>query len=306
MDNNNTQPNETDELPSTRMSFGAHIEELRRRLLRSIFGLIIAFAVCLIFGGRIIGFLAEPLLLALQASGLPTQLYAASMPETFIIYIKVSLYSGIFLASPWIFYQIWGFVAAGLYPRERRYVHFFVPFAAALFILGGLFFLLVVAPLSCNFFIKFNNKIIAPQLSDSFFLPLPSDTQPPPDQPVPPTDQLPVTTPAPPQGPQTPQSLVRPWFTLRSYISLILVLALAFSLAFQVPLVVFFLGRLGLVTIATFRSVRKYVLFGIVILSALMTPPDVVTQIALSLPMYLLYECGIIMLRFLPRRKLLE
>ncbi len=89
-----------------------------------------------------------------------------------------------------------------------------------------------------------------------------------------------------------PRPLVKPWFTLQSYVSLVMVLALAFGVAFQMPLVVFFLGRLGLVKIHVFRHVRKYVLLGIVVFSAMITPPDVISQVAMSVPMYLLYELG--------------
>ena len=90
--------------------------------------------------------------------------------------------------------------------------------------------------------------------------------------------------------------------TLSSYISLTITLALAFGLAFQMPLAVFLLGRLGMVELATFCAVRKYVLFGIFIAAALLTPPDIISQIALGVPMYILYELGILLLRIWPRK----
>jgi len=302
MDTNENKQNDKEIFDGTRMSFGEHLAELRLRLLRSIYGLVVAFVVCLILGDRIIGLLARPLLLALRASELPVVLYAAAMPEAFVTYIKVALYSGVFLASPWILYQLWCFVAAGLYPREKRYVQLFVPFAAGLFVVGGLFFLFIVAPLSCNFFIKFGTRMSAPRLSDSFVLPGPNVEQ------QGQSEEEDFGTGAGPNSmalerESRPGPLIQPWFTLQKYVSLMLVLALAFSLAFQMPLVVFFLGRLSLFSLSGFQSARKYIFFGIVIVSALMTPPDVISQIALSLPMYALYELGILMLRLWPKEQ---
>ena len=97
--------------------------------------------------------------------------------------------------------------------------------------------------------------------------------------------------------------LVKPTFAIQKYISLVIVLALAFGLSFQMPLAVFLLGQLSLVKIEVFRSIRKYMLFGIVIFSAMITPPDVISQLLMSLPMYLLYELGILMLWVWPKRK---
>lgn len=295
--------NEEDDLMlGSRMSFGDHLEELRTRLIRSLKGLGIALVVCLIFGKYIFGFIAEPLVIALQASDQPVQLYVSSLPEMFVTYIKVALYTAIFISSPWIFYQLWGFIAAGLYARERRYVHVFAPFAAILFILGGLFFLWVVAPLSCSFFIRFGSNITTPVVHDNFVSRLllkaldqtdSSRQNSQDDNATPETEQTP---------PEKPQPLIKPWFTLQNYVTLMVLLALAFSVAFQMPLAVFFLGRLGMVSLKTLRTVRKYVFFGILIVAAIMTPPDVVSQIALALPMYALYEIGILLLWVWPKK----
>ncbi|MCP4711125.1 MAG: hypothetical protein GY869_21095, partial [Planctomycetes bacterium] len=97
--------------------------------------------------------------------------------------------------------------------------------------------------------------------------------------------------------------LILPWFNLNQYINLVMLLGLAFGVGFQMPLAVFFLGRVGLVQITTLKSVRKYVFFGIIIGAALITPPDVISQVLLGVPMYVLYEFGILMLMFWPRKK---
>ncbi|MCK5270016.1 MAG: twin-arginine translocase subunit TatC, partial [Sedimentisphaerales bacterium] len=118
-------------------------------------------------------------------------------------------------------------------------------------------------------------------------------------------------TPEAPQSLETPQSpdetpsgsMVKPWITLKHYISFVIWLTLVFGLAFQMPLVVFMLGQLGLVGLDTLKSTRKYVLFAIIIASAVITPPDVISQIMLSIPMYALYEVGIILVQLWPKRK---
>ncbi|OPZ96888.1 MAG: Sec-independent protein translocase protein TatCy [Planctomycetes bacterium ADurb.Bin412] len=292
-------------LENTRMSFGDHLEELRSRLIKALCGLLVGFAFCLFFGQEIIGYLSQPLLIALQESGLDTRLYIMSLPEAFLTYIKVCIYAGIFITSPWIFYQLWGFVAAGLYPHEKRYVHIFVPFSAALFVLGGIFLIWIVAPLTCNFFIKFCYKFSTPDTTHSFLFQEEAEGTPAPQSPVQ-SPNASANPPSPPVASARPEEtpLVKPMITLQKYVSFILLLAVAFGLSFQMPLVVLLLGQLHIVEIKTFRKIRKYALFAIVIAAALLTPgPDVISQVALAVPMYLLYELGIVLLQFWPKRK---
>lgn len=296
------------DLNDTSMSFGEHIEELRSRLIKSIFGLIIATVICFYYGNHILGFITKPLLVALAASGYDTELYLASPPEGFLTYIKICIYAGIFLSSPWIFHQIWGFIAAGLYPHERQYVNVFMPFSVILFILGGIFFIYIVAPLSFNYFINFSTKWQTPELSDNIIsrtlLKMTSKTYQI-VQPKEPGSANPGS--AAKDGTTDSQSLlkkplVKPLFTLQKYVSLVVSLALVFGLAFQMPLLVFFLGKSSLVSIKTLCANRKYVFFFIFVLAGIMTPPDVISQVALGLPMYFLYELGILLIRIWPSR----
>jgi sec-independent protein translocase protein TatC len=148
------------------------------------------------------------------------------------------------------------FVAAGLYPHEKRYVHMAVPFSAALFVIGALFFIFVVAPLCLRFFIKFSDVL----------------------------------------------GLTRTW-TLDYYVSFITHLMLVFGIAFQTPTAIFFLNRTGLVSLKALSSSRKYVILVIVIVAAMATPPDVVSQIALAVPLYFLFELGILLSYFASRKK---
>ena len=300
-----TTQREPEELPDTRMTFGEHLDELRTCLIRAIYGVVAGFIACLLVGGDIFGFLSRPLLVALQAEGVQPSLYVSSLPEGFITYIKVCLIGGIIISSPWVFYQLWKFVGAGLYPHERRYVHIFMPFSAGLFLAGAMFFLLVVAPLSCSFFIRFSTHFKMPSLHPSFiYKALQSRANDAEKTPEPNAlSESAVPAGQSPKDQAESKPLINPLFTLQKYVSLIMILSLAFGLAFQMPLVVFFLGRVGIVDLSTFRSCRKYVIFGIVIGAAILTPPDVVSQIALAMPMYVLYELGIIMVWLWPRPK---
>jgi sec-independent protein translocase protein TatC len=321
---------EDDPLADSRMSFGEHLDELRSRLIKAIYGLVVGFIVCLIFGEEIFSFLAQPLLIALKWSGQEPVLYAGTLPESFVTYIKVSLYAGLFISCPWVFYQLWVFIAAGLYPRERKYVHRIIPFSAILFLLGGVFFIFIVAPISCSFFIRFTAHYPMPKIKNNpvfkWLLPAVSGKE---ESKVESSEEklspvenvtLAILDHMVAEGSLTQEkadeyrqkilhvkekeeekkSFVKSWFTLQKYISLIMVLGLAFGIAFQMPLVVFFLGRLQFVQLATFKANRKFVIFTLVIVAALMTPPDVISQVALVIPMYLLYELGILLVWIWP------
>lgn len=317
-----------DPLVDSTMSLGDHLEELRSRMILAILGLAAGTIVCLVFGSRIIRFIERPYFTVLKArankSGAakteaesiqfirlfstnvlealasdpnaPTvdpnlvafarkvyddtlaawkgnsdtgsitsttnldrygfKLQTLAPADAFVSYVKISLISGLIVSSPWVFYQIWMFVAAGLYAHERRYVRSAVPFSAALFISGALFFLFVVAPISLRFFLKFGDFI----------------------------------------------SVQANW-TFQKYVSFVTLLMLIFGIAFQTPVAIFFLNRTGLVSIESFRKSRKFVLVGIVIVAAMATPPDVISQITLAIPLYALFELGIILSYLAGRQK---
>jgi sec-independent protein translocase protein TatC len=176
--------------------------------------------------------------------------------DPFIGFMKISLISGLIVSSPWVFYHLWMFVAAGLYLSERRYVHIAVPFSTALFIIGALFFLFVVAPISLGFFLSFGNWM----------------------------------------G-------VLPNWTFQKYISFVTTLMLVFGLGFQTPVAIFVLNRTGLVSIEALKKSRKYVIIAMFALAAIVTPPDVISQITLAIPLYALFELGILLSWFAERKK---
>ncbi len=167
----------------------------------------------------------------------------------FISYIKIAMIAGLLLSSPWVFYHMWMFIAAGLYTHEKRYVNIAAPFSALLFVTGALFFLIVVAPLTLSFLVSFNQRILDANSA----------------------------------------------FTFQHYISFISHLMLVFGLAFQTPSAIFFLNRTGLVSIAALNKSRKFVILAIFVVAAMATPPDVISQVTLAVPSYLLFELGILL-----------
>ena len=242
-----------DPLNST-MSLGDHLEELRSRLLYALAGLVVCAIIGFCFGPKIITIIKEPYT---NVRGPDDRLIIISPAEGIVSYVKIALITGLILSSPWVFYHLWMFVAAGLYPHEKRYVYLAAPFSAALFVGGALFFLFVVAPLTLGFLVKFNEKMIGASSS----------------------------------------------FTFPRYVSFVTHLMLVFGLAFQTPTAIFFLNRTGLVSLTALRRSRKFVLLGVFVVAAMATPPDVISQVTLALPLYLLFELGILLSYFAGRRK---
>jgi len=242
------------ELIDTTMSLGDHLEELRMRLIYALAGLVLAAILCLVFGSRIIAFIERPYV---HVMGVEASLQTLAPTDGFVSYVKISLISGLIISSPWVFYHLWMFVAAGLYPHERRYVRLATPFSAILFISGALFFIIVVAPLTLGFLVKFNQGVLG----------------------------------------------VASRFTFGNYISFVTMLMLVFGLAFQTPIAIFVLNKTGLVSLEALKHSRKFVVLAIFIIAAMATPPDVVSQVTLAIPLYLLFELGVFLCYLSGRKK---
>ena len=227
------------------------LEELRFRLIMAIIGLLVGMTLCFIFGQCIISFIVAPYLKAVSNNPNPaSRLLILGPAEGFISYCNICLISGLILASPWVFYHLWMFVAAGLYPHEKKYVYMTIPFSIALFIIGALFFMFFVAPLTIKILIKFNENILAAQSS----------------------------------------------FTFQQYVSFVTTMMLTFGLTFQTPLVILCLNRTGLISLEAFHRSRKYAILAIVIIASVIIPSgDVISMFSLAIPMYLLFELGIIL-----------
>ncbi|HEY7086468.1 MAG TPA: twin-arginine translocase subunit TatC [Tepidisphaeraceae bacterium] len=302
-----------------RMTIGEHLEELRWRLILALVGLGIAFAVCLVFGQQVMAAFCKPLITTLQQYEINPQIYFTQVSDPFMVYIKISLVSACAIAAPWIVYQIWLFVAAGLYPAERQIITKYVPLSLTLLISGMVFVYYLVLPWTLQFFLAFSVSI-----------PLPSYYHP--SSTVATTQHvvLPLLQ-GDPEHPKEgeswintadgrwklffnghvrvaafgPENLTAPIITLPDYIDLVFGMLLTFGLSFQLPLVVMALVAVGIVERDALKKMRRYVYFGMSILAAAITPGDVVTAtIALMIPLCGLYELGIWLSR--PGKKVTE
>jgi sec-independent protein translocase protein TatC len=235
--------------------FLRHLEELRKRLISSAIAVGIGFAICYFFSERIFLILIEPLK-AVMPEG--DQLIFTALPEMFFAYLKVAFVSGILMASPYLFYQMWMFVAPGLYKQERSLVVPFVLASTLLFVGGALFGYFVVFPFGFKFFIGFSNEYVKA---------LPS---------------------------------------VKQYFGFALKLLFAFGVVFELPVIIFFLAKLGLVTTELLKKKRKYAILMTFVAAAILTPPDVITQCMMAGPLIILYEVGIIVSRFARKKEVKE
>jgi sec-independent protein translocase protein TatC len=304
-----------------RMTVGEHLEELRHRILIGLAGFFVAAIVCLIFGKQMLAIFCEPLVAALQQYDLNPQLFSDDPTDAFMSYIQISLICAAAVASPWMLFQLWKFVATGLYTHERKMVTRYVPMSLALLISGMLFVYYIVLPLTLRFFILFTISI---PIRLPAATPLKGPTTGPTTQPTfvqaTPTDpahaadyqiwfntterRLKVMVAGTPRNiPFGSDALMATHFQLPVYITLVLRLLLTFGLCFQLPLVVMALARVGIVQVAQLKEWRRYVYFGMTILAAAVSPGDVITAtIALLVPLIFLYELGIFMAALAAKR----
>ncbi|NLA75525.1 MAG: twin-arginine translocase subunit TatC [Deltaproteobacteria bacterium] len=227
--------------------FMSHLEELRTRLIRSCIAIGVAFGIAYYFAEELFGLLTAPLTKAMPEG---SNLIFTSLPEMFFIEIKTAFVAAILVASPVIFYQLWKFIAPGLYPNEKKYVVPFVVSSTLLFISGALFGYFIVFPVGFKFFLGYSSETLRA---------LPS---------------------------------------VKQYFSFASKMLLAFGFAFELPVVLFFLTKMGLVTIPFLKKYRKYAILFAFIVGAILTPPDAVSQCFMAGPLILLYEVGIFFSRF--------
>jgi sec-independent protein translocase protein TatC len=298
-----------------RMTIGEHLEELRGRLVWGLLGFGIAVVVCLIFAkSHVVPWFCRPLVQVLVDKDINPQLVVDQVGEGFMVYITISIISAAAIASPWMLYQAWQFVAAGLYPHERKYVTKYMPVSIFLLISGMVFVYLLVLPWSIEFFVDFNDSF---QLQ--YDAPIRENTHPAPAVAVPAAVAIPMLH-GDPTNPvegmlwldldqgklklffggkarvisfNSPNLLAQE-YKLSDYIDLVIGMLITFGLSFQLPLVVLALERIGIVDVPALRAGRQYVYFALVIVAAVITPGDYVTAtVALIVPLILLYELGI-------------
>ncbi len=325
---------EDEAVEGTRMSFGDHLEELRSCLIRALIGVAIVAVFTFIFGRQILEIIFRPLWMVQFANGLQPNLQALAPTDAFTAYLKISFLSALILAMPWVLHQFWNFVASGLYSKEKRFIRGVLWASSGLFVLGVLFLYLVVLPVVLQFFITFNRAFGPADLSPSAFQSLllaadqkaPEEVVPPqvasisvlhedPAEPKPgdqwvnaTTRRLMIQTPNGVWSTSLESGRVSPalqsQFAVDQYISFVLLLALAFGMTFETPIVVVFLAWSGIVPTKTMAGSRRYVVMGVIVASAIMTPSaDILNQMLLAGPMYVLFELGLAAARFIEKGK---
>lgn len=305
--------------PDHTMSFGDHLEDLRRRIIMALGGIIPILVVSLVFGKDLLGLILRPVIKQLHEAGLPQSMQSTGPLETFGAYVQISLIATIVLGGPWIIFQLWKFVSPGLYRHERRFVHFLLPLSAVLTIVGVLFLYFVIMPVMLAFFIKFGSDValVPPTtalLPEGTVLPTIPVLAADPPSPTPGTmwfstelQQLRIAL---PNGVIMGADLTKgagvvQQYRVNEYVSLFLTLALTFAGAFQTPVVVLLLGWVGILDLAVLTKYRRHAIFVCTIAAAVLTPTaDPLTMLLLAGPLYMLYELGVLMLRFLPASRI--
>ena len=355
------------------MPLGDHLDELRRRLIRAIAGVVVALGVTVWFGPQLIAWIARPLLVAMDATGFPPQTYVTDPTAGFTgVYLPVTIVGALILASPWVLIQLWQFVAVGLYRHERRAVYVLAPFSTVMTALAVSFTYFVLLPVSLLFFLNFAATMYPPVAAGppgpvmSLFLraygvqprdlsvdepapPLPDPQETTPlaeaatlneveaeastkpgaaDGPDPAALRLPVrgTDPAAPANGDawinsadgklklflagevrelatSSRSLMTPLPKLDEFIRFAVFMGLGVVVAFQVPVVMLVAGWTGLFDPALLAGARRYALLGSLVVGAVLTPTDIVSMTVLALPLYFLFEFGLLLMRFGDRRR---
>jgi len=223
----------------------AHLEELRKRIVFSALGVLVGFLSCWSFADRIFGLMQQPIIQALRHHEIRGGLVYLNPTDPFNLYLEVALVGGLFAASPFVFYQLWLFVAPGLYRKEKRYVLPFLLSTVGLFIAGGLFGYKMVYPASLDFLIGYGQRF-------------------------------------------------QPMITIGEYTKLLLAVTVGLGLIFEMPIVVFFLALMRVITARWMWRNLRYSILAIVVVAAIVTPTtDILNMCLFAAPMVALYAVSI-------------
>ncbi|HQN64936.1 MAG TPA: twin-arginine translocase subunit TatC [Methylophilus sp.] len=232
-------------------SFISHLIELRNRLLKIVLGFVVVFIALFPFANKVYALLAAPMLTKLPAGG---QMIATAVTTPFFVPMKVTMLVAFVLSLPFTLYQIWAFVAPGLYAHEKKLMLPVIIAACLLFLTGMSFAYFAVFPVVFGFIVN-----------------------------------------SAPQG-------VAVMTDIAEYLDFVITLFMAFGLAFQVPIAVILTVRFGWLSIAQLREARSYVIVGAFVLGAIFTPPDIISQFMLAIPLWLLYEAGVAVAGFVEKK----
>jgi sec-independent protein translocase protein TatC len=233
-------------------SFISHLIEMRDRLLRAVLAIVLIFICLFPWAQDLYALLAQPMLAALPKGG---QMIATDVTTPFFVPLKVTMMAAFLLALPWVFYQVWAFVAPGLYQHEKRLGAPLVVASVILFLLGMAFAYFLVFPMVFGFVVGVAPVGVAVM-----------------------TD-------------------------IGKYLDFVMSMFMAFGITFEVPIAVILLVKMNVVSVAKLREIRPYVIVGAFVVGAIFTPPDIISQFMLAVPLWLLYEAGIIVSAIISRRK---
>ncbi|MBU0759309.1 MAG: twin-arginine translocase subunit TatC [Candidatus Omnitrophica bacterium] len=222
-----------------RFTFIEHLEELRKRLICAIAFVVIASIFTYAFTDKILIFFSRPV----------GRLVFIAPAEAFTTSIKIAIFGGLYISSPFILYEIWRFISSGLEDVERKYVLLFGIFSFVLFLLGSLLGYFIIVPIGLKFLMAFGTEYLKPMIS------------------------------------------------VGKYVSFVMSLSFAFGVVFQLPMAILFLTKIGVVTPRFLSSNRKYAIVIIFIAAAIFTPPDIITQCLMAIPLWVLYEVSIFLSR---------
>jgi Tat protein translocase TatC len=228
------------------MTFVEHLDELRTRLLRSIYALLVAVVVSMFFYKGLIDVATIPYYRAMCWVGAGPRFIMSEVTGSIGAIMKLAAIVGFFFASPFVARQLWGFVAGGLYDRERRYVKAFAPVSFLLFLLGCVFGYFLLIPFALYATVN-----------------------------------------------MMPLDKVDPVLSLGDYLGFVLTLTIILGLVFQLPLLMVFLTKIGLVTPDRYRSWRKHAILANIVFAAVISPPDLLSMAVFALPLLVLYEIGL-------------
>jgi len=236
--------------PESPETFVSHLVELRNRLLRSVIAILVVFVALFPFARDLYALLAQPLLAALPKGG---QMIATDVTTPFFVPMKVAMMAAFLIALPYVLYQVWAYVAPGMYKHEKRLALPLIVSSVLLFFIGMAFAYFLVFPVVFGF-ISSTAPVGVAVMTD-----------------------------------------------INKYLDFVLTLFVAFGVTFEVPVVVIVLVQMGMVSIAKLKEIRPYVVVGAFIIGAIFTPPDVISQIMLAVPLWLLYELGIVLAGFMTK-----
>jgi sec-independent protein translocase protein TatC len=240
---------------SEQETFISHLIELRDRLLHALIAIGVAFVPCFVFARDLYTLLATPLIAKLPAG---SQMIATDVTGAFFVPLKVAMMVAFLIALPYVLYQVWAFIAPGLYQNEKKLAIPLIVTSTLLFFVGMAFAYFAVFPMVFKFVVAYTPVGVA-MMTD-----------------------------------------------INHYLSFVLSLFLAFGVTFETPVAVIILVRMGIVTVEKLREIRPYVVVGAFVIGAIFTPPDIVSQFMLAIPIWILYEVGIVLASWMAKAKVSE